>query len=76
MMTVCLTTMTHKRQKNLCDYMPDDVDQNDILFKHEPIDETPLTLPTRTSTNIYRYPAAKKQEQGKSSQKKLKSTKN
>ena len=21
--------------------MPDDVDQNDILFKHEPIDETP-----------------------------------
>ena len=53
--------------------MPDDVDQNDILFKHEPIDETP-TYPS--STNIYRYSAAKKQEQGKSSQKKLKSTKN
>ena len=76
MMTVCLTTMTHKRQKNLCDYMPDDVDQNDILFKHEPIDETPNYPSYQNLYQLYRYSAAKKQEQGKSSQKKLKSTKN
>ena len=46
--------------KNLFGYVLDDVDQNDV------------SLPTRTSTNFFRYSATKKQEQGKASQKNFK----
>ena len=64
--------------KNLCDYVLDNVEQNNILFKHKPEDDNPkLPFSTRTSTNIFRYFATKRQEQGKTDQKKKKkSTKN
>ena len=59
--------------KNLCDYVLDNVEQNNILFKHKPEDDNPkLPFSTRTSTNIFRYFATKRQEQGKTDQKKKK----
>ena len=27
--------------KNICDYVLDDIDTNDVLFEHVPVDETP-----------------------------------
>ena len=56
--------------KNLRDYVLDDVDQNDTQHPK-------LPLHTKISTNVFRYSAAKKQKQGKASQKNSKkSTKN
>ena len=41
MMTICLTKRWDKKTKNLHNYALDDIDQNNILFKHEPVDDTP-----------------------------------
>ena len=53
--------------------MLDDIDQNDILFKHHSRRKHPkLPLPTRTSTKIFRYFAAKSKNRKKLAKKILK----
>ena len=58
--------------KNLCYYVLDDVDQNDILFKHKPVDDTPNypspPVPLLTFSDIL----LSKNKNGKTSQKKIK----
>ena len=64
-----LMAVMHTTQK-ICDYVLDDVNQNDILFKTRACIRHPkLPLHIRTSINIFRYFTTKKQGQGKGSQK-------
>ena len=62
--------------KNLCYYVLDDVDQNDILFKHKPVDDTPNypspPVPLLTFSDIL---LSKNKNREKLAKKKLKNTK-
>ena len=62
--------------KNLCYYVLDDVDQNDILFKHKPVDDTPnYPSPPEPLLTFSDILLSKNKNREKLAKKKLKNTK-